>query len=86
MHLNIEHHKYFQEEQGQLANMIPMGDRIEQKWENRNDGGLDKSELTRTYFEMLSDEDIDKLFNIYRTDFDMFGYSFQIRDKKYNVY
>ena len=62
-----------------------MGDRIEQKWENRNDGGLDKSELTRTYFEMLSDKDIDKLYNIYKTDFDMFGYSFQMRDKKYNV-
>ena len=77
--------KYFQEEQRQLANIIPLGDRIEQKWENRNDGGLDKSELTRTYFELLSDEDIDKLYNIYKTDFDMFGYSFQMRDKKYNV-
>ena len=62
-----------------------MGDKIEPKWENRNDKGLDKSELTRTYFEMLSDQDIEKLFNIYQTDFQMFGYRFQFREKKYNI-
>ena len=66
-----------QEEQGQLANIIPMGERIEPKWENRNDGGLDRDELTNTYLKMLSDDDISKLFNIYRPDFEMFGYSSQ---------
>jgi len=73
-----------QEEQGQLANLIPMGSRIKPKWENRNDGGLNKTELTETYFEILSDEDVDALFDIYETDFQMFGYSFQIRGNNYN--
>ena len=53
-----------------------MGSRIKPKWENRNDGGVNNTELTRTYFELLSDEDVDKLFEIYETDFQMFGYSF----------
>ena len=61
-----------------------MGSRIKPKWENRNDGGLNKTELTETYFEILSDEDIDALFDIYETDFQMFGYSFQIRGNNYN--
>ena len=55
-----------------------MGSRIKPKWENRNDGGggVNNTELTRTYFELLSDEAVDKLFEIYETDFQMFGYSF----------
>ena len=33
---------------------------------------------------MLSDEDVEKLYNIYKIDFEMFGYSFQLRDRQYN--
>ena len=53
-------------------------------WNNRNDGGFDKKELTRQYFEVLDDEDIEKLYFIYKEDFQMFGYSFQLRGKQYN--
>ena len=52
-------------------------------WKNRNDGGLDKMELTRQYFEVLDDEDIEKLYFIYKEDFQMFGYEFNFRGKQY---
>ena len=42
-------------------------------------------ELTRKYFEVLDDEDIEKLYFIYETDFQMFGYSFELRGKQYST-
>ena len=74
----------FQSEEKQMIGMLPNGHRIKQSWNNRNDGGLDKMELTRKYFEVLDDEDIEKLYFIYETDFQMFGYSFELRGKQYN--
>ena len=42
-------------------------------------------ELTRQYFEVLDDEDIEKLYFIYKEDFQMFGYEFELRGKQYNT-
>ena len=51
---------------------------------NRNDGGMDKTDLTRKYFEVLEDEDVAKLYLIYKMDFQMFGYQFEQRGKLYD--
>ena len=37
-------------------------------------------EKTQIYFSMISDEDIMKMYNIYKLDFDLFGYTFKIRN------
>ena len=40
----------------------------------------ENEKLTQKYFSILSDADILDLGDIYRRDFDIFGYSFQIRN------
>jgi len=41
-------------------------------------------DLTQAYFSMLSDEDILKLYQIYKMDFELFQYSFKIRNLTLN--
>jgi len=48
--------------------------KIKNLWENRNDNGRDKDDITVQYFSMLDHEDILKLYEIYKIDFEMFGY------------
>ena len=57
---------------------------IHPRWENRNDKGLEKSSIVDTYFEMLEDEEIADLFNVYKDDFKLFGYTFEFRGIKYS--
>ena len=42
------------------------------------------SEITKLYFEVLSNEEIMKLFEIYQNDFRLFGYSFTFRNVTYS--
>ena len=42
------------------------------------------SEITKLYFEVLSNEEILKLFEIYQNDFKLFGYSFTFRNVTYS--
>ena len=44
-----------------------------------------REELLYKYFDMLDDDDIISLYNIYQNDFKMFGYSFEFRGLKLNV-
>lgn len=41
---------------------------------------ISSKEITNKYFELLTDEDIFKLYQIYKLDFQMFNYTFQIRN------
>ena len=41
-------------------------------------------EITQIYFSILTDDEIMKLYNIYKLDFELFEYSFEIRDLKIN--
>ena len=40
----------------------------------RNDQGLPKDEITRSYFQLLDKDDILKLYKIYQNDFELFEY------------
>ena len=51
--------------------------------ENSNGLEIESDDLTRKYFSLLSDEDVDKLYQIYRADFDLFGYEFRFGNKTY---
>ena len=67
-----------------MSKVIPRGERLEERWENRNDQGRDKEEITQKYFEILSTDEVDKLFNLYKVDFQMFRYVWQFRGKEYS--
>jgi hypothetical protein len=47
--------------------------------------GLKKEEVVAKYFDMLDDDDIMALYNIYQDDFKMFGYQFQFRGLRLNM-
>ena len=41
-------------------------------------------DVTKLYLKDISDEDLEKLHNIYRIDFKLLGYEFKFRNKTYN--
>ena len=52
---------------------------------NGNHGqNLSSSYITQLYFEVLSNEEILKLFEIYQNDFRLFGYNFTFRNLTYS--
>jgi len=77
----ILHSETIQEEEQELANEIGAGGLIKPRHENDNSGG--RQHMTDAYFSLLSDKDIEALFNIYRDDFHMFGYKFTFRGRNY---
>ena len=58
-------------------------DLLHSKWLNSNKLNISDTKLLQVYFEMLSDEDIRKLYNIYEVDFKQFQYNFDFRGIKY---
>ena len=64
--------------------MVLKGEKVEERWDNRNDQGRDKDEITRRYFDLLTQEEIDALYSIYKTDFQMFGYKWEFGGKRYS--
>ena len=58
-------------------------DLLHSKWLNSNKLNISDTKLLQVYFEMLSDEDIRKLYNIYEADFKQFQYNFDFRGIKY---
>ena len=58
-------------------------DLLHSKWENPNKLNISDTELLKVYFEMLSDTEIRKLYNIYEGDFKQFQYEFNFRGIKY---
>ncbi len=50
------------------------------RWLNPNrPGSMNSSAITAKYFDMLSDEEVKKVYNVYQDDFKLFGYDFSIR-------
>ena len=45
---------------------------------------MSSTEITKLYFEVLSNDEILKLFEIYQSDFRLFGYSFTFRNVAYS--
>jgi len=58
---------------------------IKPQWENSNKRNISDTDLLAAYFELLSNEEIKKLYNIYRPDFEQFNYSFEFREITYNM-
>ena len=61
-----------------------LSDILESKWLNSNKMNISDSTLVNTYFHILSDAEIEKLYQIYELDFKQFDYSFKFRGKEYN--
>ena len=59
-------------------------DIIESKWLNSNKMNVSDAELVQTYFSLLTDAEIERLYKIYKLDFKQFEYSFKFRGKEYN--
>jgi len=55
----------------------------EEKWANPNLTGMKLEDLTKTYFSMLTKEDVDALYKIYEWDFRLFDYTFQFDGHTY---
>jgi len=77
----ILHSETIQEEEQELAIELGASGLIKPRRENDNSGG--RHHMTDAYFSLLSDNDIEALFNIYRDDFLMFGYHFTFRGRTY---
>ena len=63
--------------------LIPNSDLLHSKWENSNKLNISDDQLLEVYFEMLSDEEIMKLYKIYEADFQQFQYKFNFRGIEY---
>ena len=59
---------------------------ILQQWNHPSHTTAEYLDLTKKYFEILSDEEITKLYHIYQNDFIMFNYTFTFRNKTYGDY
>ena len=59
-------------------------DILQSKWLNSNKLNVTDQELLEAYFSLLTDAEIEKLYQIYLLDFQQFGYSFQFRGINYN--
>ena len=57
---------------------------IKSKWENSNKGNITKEQLIEAYFGLLSNNEIKRLYEIYRLDFKQFNYTFTFRGITYN--
>ena len=55
------------------------------KWENSNKMNISDEVLLNVYFEMLSNQEIQKLYEIYEADFQQFQYKFNFRGIEYNL-
>ena len=57
------------------------------RWENRDKDAetTSREKLLFQYFNLLDDDEIQDLYNIYESDFKLFGYSFQFRDLRLNL-
>ena len=58
-------------------------DIIQSRWMNSNKMNISDTQLLEAYFHLLTDEEITKLYQIYRLDFLQFDYSFTFRGRQY---
>ena len=67
-------------EEKSFAQEIGASEVLESKWENSNKKSMSDEELIKTYFDILSEEEIQKLYKIYEVDFGQFQYSLDLRE------
>ena len=68
-----------------IINWYLFSEVIKPQWENSNKRNISDTDLLTAYFELLSNEEIKKLYNIYKPDFEQFNYSFEFREITYNM-
>ncbi len=69
------------EEGEYLKHLIDPAYRERNDWANPNPAaGMTSEDLTRLYFDQLTDSDISALYKIYEFDFKIFGYKFEYRN------
>ena len=68
-----------------MSKLLPHGYRMKPIWENEHKGGreLKEADIVEKYFDLLTENDINQLVNLYRPDFIMFNYTFSYRNKTY---
>ena len=57
---------------------------VKSKWENSNKGNVTEEQLIEAYFDLLSNSEIKRLYEIYQLDFKQFNYTFTFRGITYN--
>ena len=75
---------YLQFKKFQYYGSVNFQGKLQSRWENSNKGSISDQELVDTYFELLSNQEIQKLYEIYKLDFQQFNYSFSFRGIAYN--
>jgi len=59
---------------------------VKSKWENSNKkSNITDQQLIEAYFDLLSNNEIKRLYEIYRLDFKQFNYTFTFRGITYNA-
>ena len=59
---------------------------VKSKWENSNKKrNITDQQLIEAYFDLLSNNEIKRLYEIYRLDFKQFNYTFTFRGITYNA-
>ena len=81
----ILHFENIENEEKFFAEEMNASDLIQPRWENRNDGGLEKEIILSKYFDLLDDEEVEALYEIYKDDFLMFGYQFKYKHFRFNI-
>lgn len=80
----ILHFENIVNEEPHLAESLGAGDLIKPRWENKNSKEkVSKEQLLGSYFSLLSDQEIQRLYKIYEDDFRAFGYKFRFRNFVY---
>lgn len=73
--INVEEPLFIQE--------MEASDIIESRWMNSNKMNISDTQLLEAYFDLLTDEEITELYQIYQLDFLQFDYSFTFRGRQY---
>jgi len=81
----ILHFENIQQEEKHLLSEIDQSNSTKQEWKNRNRADITNEQLIEKYFSQLDNDDILDLYEIYKQDFQLFGYQFQFRGLKLNT-
>ena len=85
----IKHEHYDQEnlefmQETGLLKYLSSSSVLEQKVNVNRPDEMSSTDITKLYFEVLSNEDIHQLFQLYQNDFRLFNYSFTFRNVTYS--
>lgn len=79
----IVHFEKFNREIELFWSSIGISESVEESlWNSHTETLVETEAITNLYFSELSDAEIMRLYKVYKQDFDVFGYSFEIRKVK----